>query len=347
MNLKQRIIELSSLMTVSGYESRAHAALRKMLGDIFDEITTDAVGSIICTKRCGRAGAPKILVDAHIDEIGMMVTEILDGGFLRVLNLGGIDTRIMPAAEVCIYGSEMVYGVVASTPPHLQKPDDTKKLSPITELLIDTGYAKERLEQIAPIGTPVGFVPRYTELLNNRIAGKGFDDKACAAIAIEAIASVERDALAGDVILLLAVQEETTMLGGTTGAAGIDPDYALVTDVTFGETPDTKKGDAFPLGSGVAISLSAVTDRRLTARTVALAKDKGIGYNRSVEPTGTGTDANATQLVGCGIPTVVVSLPLRYMHTYHEMISTDDAEALRSLIAAFIADRSIAEEFAR
>lgn len=347
MNLKERMIDLASLMTVSGFESRAHAALRAKLGGIFDEITTDAVGSVICTKRCGRAGAPTILVDAHIDEIGMMVTEILDGGFLRVLNLGGIDTRIMPAAEVCIYGTETIYGVVASTPPHLQKPDAAKKLTPITELLIDTGYSRERLEQIVPLGTPIGFVPRYTELLGGKISGKGFDDKACAAIAIAAIESVEREALAGDVTLLLAVQEETTMLGGTTGAAGIDPDYALVTDVTFGETPDTKKGDAFPLGSGVVISLSAVTDRRLTARTVELAKDKGIGYHRSVEPTGTGTDANATQLTNCGIPTVVVSLPLRYMHTYHELISNDDAEALRSLIAAFLADRSIAEEFGR
>lgn len=347
MNLKQRIIDLSSTMTVSGYESRAHAALREQLGGIFDEITTDAVGSVICTRRCGRAGAPKILIDAHIDEIGMMVTEILDGGFLRVLNLGGIDTRIMPAAEVCIYGEETIYGVVASTPPHLQKADEAKTLKPITELLIDTGYSRDKLEQIVSLGTPVGFVPRYTELLGGKITGKGFDNKSCAAIAAEAIASVERGALAGDVTLLLAVQEETTMLGGTTGAAGIDPDYALVTDVTFGETPDTKKGDAFPLGGGVVISLSAVTDRRLTARTVELAKEKGIGYSRSVEPTGTGTDANATQLTNCGIPTVVVSLPLRYMHTYHEMLSLDDAEALRALMAAFICDSRIAEDFAR
>lgn len=347
MNLKQRITELSSLMTVSGYESCAHAALREMLGGIFDDVTTDAVGSIICTRRCGRDGAPKILIDAHIDEIGMMVTEILEGGFLRVLNLGGIDTRIMPAAEVCIWGDETIYGVVASTPPHLQKPDEAKALKPIAELLIDTGYPRDKLEQIVHLGTPVGFVPRYTELLGGKITGKGFDDKACAAVAIEAIAGCDRDALAGDVTLLLAVQEETTMLGGTTGAAGIDPDYALVTDVTFGETPDTKKGDAFPLGSGVVISLSAVTDRRLTARTIELAKEKGIGCNRSVEPTGTGTDANATQLTNCGIPTVVASLPLRYMHTYHEMLALDDAEALRALIAAFICDSRIAEDFAR
>jgi len=347
MNLKERILAVSALMSVSGFEARAHAALREQLDGIFDEITADAAGSLFCTRRCGRAGAPRILIDAHLDEIGMLVTEVLDGGFMRVLNLGGIDTRILPAAEVCIYGAETIYGVITSTPPHLQKPDEAKKLPAIGDLLIDTGYSREKLEKLVPLGTPVGFVPRYTELQNGRIVGKAFDDKSCAAIAIEAIASCERSALAGDVTLLLAAGEETTMLGGTTGAAAVDPDYALVTDVTFGETPDTPKGDAFPLGSGVAISLSAVTDRRLTARTVALAREKGIAFNRSVEPTSTGTDANATQLTACGVPTVVVSLPLRYMHTYHEMLSLDDAEALRALIAAFICDTQTAEEFAR
>lgn len=225
-----------------------------------------------------------------MDEIGMMVTEVLEGGFLRVLNLGGLDGRIMPAAEVFIYGEETIYGVVASTPPHLRKPGEDKALKPVSELLIDTGYAKEKLETLVRPGTPVGFVPRYIELLGGRLAGKGFDNKSCAAIAVEALASVEREALAGDVYLLLAVQEETTMLGGMTGAAGIDPDYALVADVTFGETPDTESGDAFPLGEGCVISLSAVTDRCLTGRTVELAKEKGLTYTRSVEPTGTGTE---------------------------------------------------------
>ena len=347
MNLKQRITELSALMTISGYESRAHAALQQQLAPIFDEVTIDAVGSIICTRRCGRPHAPRILIDAHLDEIGMMVTEILDGGFLRVISLGGIDARIMPSAEVCIWGEEAIYGVVISTPPHLKKGEESKTIRPVNELLIDTGYAKEQLEQLVQLGTPVGFVPRYTDLLGGKLMGKGFDDKSCAAVAIEAIVSCDRDALAGDVVLLLAVQEETTMLGGTTGAAGIDPDYALVTDVTFGETPDTAKGDAFALGSGVVISLSAMTDRRLTARTIALAKAQEIPYNRSVEPTGTGTDANAIQLANCGVPTVVVSLSLRYMHTNHEMLALDDAEALRALIAAFVCDRRIAEDFAR
>ncbi len=346
MNLNERITALAAVATVSGYESRGHAGVIALLEGIFDEVRTDAVGSILCTRRCGREGAPKILVDAHIDEIGMLVTEVLEGGFLRVINVGGIDTRIMPAAELCIYGRETVYGVVASTPPHLQDPSAAKTLSPITELLIDTGYPREKLEEIAPIGTPVGFMPKYTALKNDTITGKAFDDKACAAIAIEAIAACPRENLAGDVTLLLAVQEETTMLGAATGASGLDPDYAFVTDVTFAETPDAKE-HTFPLNSGVVISLSAVTDRALTARTVALAKDNGIPYSRSVEPTGTGTDANATALANGGVPTVVVSLPLRYMHTYSELLSLRDAEALRDLIAAFLCDRGIAEDFAR
>lgn len=347
MNLKQLIPAMAGVMSISGYEDHGHAAFLALLDGVFDEITTDALGSLICVRRCGRSDAPKILIDAHIDEIGMMVTEILDGGFLRVTNLGGIDTRILPAAEVCIYGKETIYGVISSTPPHLAKKGEEKGLKPIGELLIDTGYPRDKLEALVRLGTPVGFVPRYTDLLGQRIAGKGFDDKSCAAIAVAALAELDRADLAGDVYLLLAVEEEVTMLGGTTGAAAIDPDYAMVIDVTFGETPDTGKGEAFPLGGGCVLSLSAVTDRRLTARTTELAKDAGIKYNRSVEPSSTGTDANATQYALCGIPTVVASLPIRSMHTYHELLSLDDAEELKKLVATFVCDRRIAEDFAR
>ncbi len=343
MQLKELIPAMSALMTVSGYEEHDRAALLALLDGVFDEIIPDALGSLICVRRCGRPGAPKILFDAHIDEIGMMVTEILDGGFLRVTNLGGIDTRILPAAEVNIYGRETIRGVISAAPAK----GDEKGLKPIGELFIDTGYSKEKLEEIVSLGTPVGFAPRYTALMNGRIAGKGFDDKSCAAIAVAALAGIDRSAQAGDVYLLLAVEEEVTMLGAKTGTAAIDPDYAMVVDVTFGETPDTKKGEAFPLGGGCVISLSASTDRRLTARVVELAKAAGIPYHRSVEPSGTGTDANATQYALCGIPTVVASLPIRSMHTYNELLDYADAEALSNLIAAFACDGGIAEDFAR
>lgn len=347
MELKQRITEMAGLMSISGHENYDRAALLDQLGGIFDEVITDPMGSHICIRRCGRQGAPKILIDAHFDEIGMMVTEILDGGFLRVINIGGIDTRILQAGEVIIYGEKPIYGIIGSTPPHLQKPGDAKKLKPINELLIDTGYDKDELEKLVRLGTPVGFVPAYTELLGGKLAGKGFDNKACGAAAVDALSRLDRAEMAGDVYLLLASQEEVGLRGGETGAAGIDPDYALVVDVTHGSAPDTKKDEAFPLGEGITISLSAATDLRLTRRTVELAREKGIKFTRVVEAANTGTDANVTQLVCCGIPTVVASLPLRSMHTYQEVLSPDDAEELGKLISAFVCDTKIAEDFAR
>ncbi|MBR6709565.1 MAG: M20/M25/M40 family metallo-hydrolase [Clostridia bacterium] len=347
MDLKQRIIAMAGIMSISGHEAKARPALTEQLGDVFDEIITDAVGSHLCIRRCGRPDAPKILIDAHFDEIGMMVTEILEDGFLRVINVGGIDTRILQAAELLIYGTETIYGVVAATPPHLLKPGEGKKLKPVNELLIDTGYTKEEVEKIVRIGTPVGFVPHYVELLDNKLAGKGMDNKSCAAAAVHALAGLDRAEMAGDVYLLLAAQEETTMVGAATGALRVDPDYALVVDVTHGKTPDTKSGSAFPLGGGNVVSVSATTDRRLTKRLVALLEEKEIKFTRAIEASSTGTDATVTQLVGCGIPTAVASLPLRSMHTYFEMLSLDDAEELVKLIAAFVCDEKIAEVFAR
>lgn len=347
MDLKQRIISMAGIMSISGFEAKAGAALAEQLDGVFDEIVTDSVGSHICIRRCGRPDAPKILIDAHFDEIGMLVTEILDGGFLRVINVGGLDTRILQAAEVLIYGTETIYGVIASTPPHLLKPGEGKKLKPVNELLIDTGYDREELEKIVRIGTPVGYVPHYTELLDGMLAGKGMDDKACVAAAVHALANLDRAEMAGDVYLLLAAQEETSMVGAATASLRIDPDYALVIDVTHGKAPDASGRSVFPLGEGLVISLSAVTDRRLTRQLMETCREQEIKFTRHVESSSTGTDANITQLVGCGIPTVVASLPLRSMHTYHEVLSLDDAESLVKLVTAFVCDKKIAEVFAR
>ena len=119
VKLKEEIISLCSLMTVSGYENRAADDVIKMYGDRFDEIKTDPVGNVLLVKKCGREGAPVALVDAHFDEIGMMVTDVLEGGFLRIAAVGGIDPCILQAADVCVWGKEMLRGVIISTPPSL------------------------------------------------------------------------------------------------------------------------------------------------------------------------------------------------------------------------------------
>lgn len=345
--LKKFIFSLSALMSVSGSERYDKDALTELIGPYFDEYECDPLGNHIFIKRCGREGAPKILIDAHFDEIGMLVTDIKEGGFLSVTSVGGLDTRILQACEVVIYGEEKLYGVVASTPPHLQKPGDAKKLKKVEELLIDTGYPKEELENIAPIGTPVGFAPKFTELLGGRIAGKGFDDKSCGACAAHAIAKAKKEELAGDVCLMLSSREEVGLVGARTGAFAIDPDLALVLDVNFARTPDTKKDETLVLGEGPSVSFSAVTDRRLTRAVIELAKEKGLKCQEIVEAKNTGTNGNIVGLTRHGIPTAVLSLPLKSMHTYSEVVSLDDAMELSKLVLAVITNEKIAKEFSR
>lgn len=334
-------------MSVTGYETYDAARLATMMVG-FDEQYTDAVGNQIFVRRCGRENAPTILLDTHFDEIGLYVSDIREGGFLKVVPIGGLDGRTLPAADVRIYGKEVLDGVIASTPPHLRNRDAAAEVKPVDELLIDTGYSTEALGEILRIGTPVGFLPRYQWLQNDRLVGKGLDNKACCAVAAHALLSVPREQLAGDVYLVFAVHEETDRVGGTAvGGFGIEPDYAMVIDVNIGFAPGSKESETVALGKGPSICRSAITDRKLTKMTETLCQKQDIPWQCCVEATSTGTDTVSLHLVGNGIPVVDVGLPLRAMHTYVEMLDMKDAEALAKLIAAFVCDREIGEVFAK
>lgn len=186
MKLKDLIVSLSELMSVTGYERYSTDALYGVISKYFDESYTDKIGNHIFVKRCGRKNAPKILIDCHFDEIGMMVTGIKEGGFLTVTNVGGVDTRLLPSSEVVIYGKEVLHGVIATIPESMRKGGDDS-LKTIDQLLIDTGYSKEELEELCPLGTAVGYKGEYIELRNGKLVGKGFDDKACGACAVYGI----------------------------------------------------------------------------------------------------------------------------------------------------------------
>ena len=345
--LKERITELCSLMSVSGFEKRAKAELYALLEKDFDETRTDPVGNHIFTKRCGREGAPTLLVDAHFDEIGMLVTEVCDGGFLRFCSMGGLSLSVLQAADVVIYGKETVRGVIISTPPHLRS-DKGEALAHIDELMIDTGYSRETLEKIAPVGTPIGFLPVYSDLVEGRIAGKSFDDKACAAVCAAAITDVAREELSANVCLMLSSMEETSRLGGISPAVNaIQPDYAMVVDVNLAKVPDTQKHETVPFGEGVSLGISAATDRALTLRCKKLCEEKEIPFMLAACPSSTGTNSPDVNLVGGGVPVVDVGLPLKNMHTYVETISLTDCESLYRLVKTFVTDDGIAADFCR
>ena len=348
MNLEKLTISLCSLMSISGQESTSRDKLIELIGEYFDEYKTDAVGNHLFIKRAAKKNAPTLLIDTHFDEIGMMVTEILDGGFLRVTSVGGLDPSIMQASEVVIYGKETIYGIVASTPPHLKSADEKGKLKNIDELLIDTGYPKKELESIIRIGTPVGFIPIYRKLGKNEnlLAGKSFDNKACAAAAICGIAEADREKMAANVVLLLSCHEETVRIGGVAPAAfELKPDYAVVIDVNLAHVPGTEKSETVEMGEGISVSISAITDKKLTNMALETCEDKGIKAQRCAAPSSTGTNTNCLSIVGHGIPVADIGLPLKNMHTYTEVVDLTDARTLADFVREIVLCEKIAEVY--
>lgn len=323
LDYKKTLRHLCSIMSVSGCEREAAEGIIKEYGKYFDSIEVDSTRNIILHKKPQKNNAPKLMLDAHIDQIGMIVTGITDEGLLRVAPIGGIDRVILPSAEVKVYGKKTVFGVISSVPPHLQKPGDTAAPE-WKDVRIDIGYTKEGAENIIEIGTPVCWYYTGDELMNDRITGVAFDDKACAAGLMCAVANTPKKDMEYDTYITLSAGEEIGGNAARNAAFKIKPDFAVVTDVNFANTPGVEEDESGKLGEGVMISLSAVTDRPLTKKIIALAEKNEIPVSKVVEPTNTGTNANCLVYTENGIPAAVVSLPLAGMHSYNEMLDMKD-----------------------
>ncbi|MBQ8186729.1 MAG: hypothetical protein IJ037_07640 [Clostridia bacterium] len=324
---------LCGIMSIAGYEKRAADEIRDLFGSAFDSITTDPARNIILLKKSKKPGVTgKLMLDAHFDEVGMIVTGITDEGMLRVQPIGGIDCKILPASDVWIYARDgKHYGVFASVSPHLSANRDTTPKW--DNLLIDCGCeSKEEAQQFVDIGTPVGFYGEGEELLDHRITGHALDDKSCAAGLICAVDRIPAEELEYDVYITLSAGEEVGGRGAGCAAWTIQPDLAIITDVNFATTPGVQAEESGKLGGGPMVSKSVVTDRVLTKNILELAKANEIPVSTVFEVTATGTNNECVAFIREGIPTAVVSLPLAGMHSYNELISTDDAENFIKLI---------------
>ncbi len=342
---EQLLRALSPMMTIGGFETRETDALRELLAG-FSEYQTDAYGNHFFYLRGGKPDLPLLLFDAHFDEIGLLVTELLTDGFVRVTSIGGVDAHVLPASKVYLYprAGEPIPAVVVSTPPHLQKAGDADKIVPVGELLIDTGFTAEELRARVTIGTPVGFAPTVTALggadtpLDRlQLCGKAFDDKACVAAAVRAAELLaEAGELPCDLCLALSAKEEMGHRNPNTVATSAKPDAAIVLDVCFATAPDVTAEDASAMYGGPVISLSAVLSRSLTRALCDTAKREGLSHQLFVDATNTGTNANILPLCGEGIPTALVSIPLKSMHTPSEVIAVRDVYQTAELLAAFV-----------
>ncbi len=343
-DIKKLLYGLTDIMSVTGFEKRGKEALFRLVSPYFDESYTDPTGNHIFIKKAkNNPKGRKILLDAHFDEVGMIVSGIHEGGFLTVAFMGGIDTGILPAGEVLIYGKETIHGVICATPPHLQKPGDSEKLPTAEEIRIDTGYDKEDLEEIAPVGTPIGFYGSGCETVFGRITGRGFDDKACAAAIIAAASDSAPEKLTADVYVSISAREEVGGAAPSLVAFGIKPDVAIVTDVGFARTPGTKVEQTLEYGSGAGISITSTFDRAVARRIIDIAKEKDIPLGLICEGTDMGTNAALLEIAMEGVPCVALCLPLGNMHTYNEALEISDLETLSRLVGEIICDEKIYE----
>lgn len=274
-----------------------------------------------------------LLIDAHIDEVGFVVTNIDENGFLTVSNCGGIDLRQLPAKQVVIHGKERVKGVFISTPPHLSK--GSEKYSDLGKIKIDSGLY-DKAENLISVGDFVTFDGEFFSLGENRVVSKSLDNRVGCAVLTLLAERLHGKKLPVNVKLLFSESEELGLRGARTAAYGIKAEEAVIVDVSFGDAPDVKAQDSSPLGSGVMIGASPVLSRKITRTLEDIAKENGIPFTNEIMGSTTGTNADVISIVKEGIPCGLASIPLRNMHTDCEIVDLRDVLATVDLLYKYI-----------
>ncbi len=334
MDMINTLFALSAAVGPTGRESEATKTAKELLDPYVDSVTSDVLGNLIGIRTAAGRGAKCILLDAHLDEVCMYVTDH-HKGFLK-FEAVGIDPRILPGLEVKICTEPPVYGVVNCLPPHILTAEEREKAFEMDKLRIDCGMTQEEAVKAIPVGTPVVYATKPFCMGEKTVCGKSLDDRACFAVLIRTMELLKDHPLPVDVCILGSVQEEYTGAGAAAGAYNMMPDWAIAVDVTFGTTPDSDKKGTFALGKGPTIGIGPRLNRKMYQSLSELAKEKEIPVNKEILPRDTGTNADDMQISREGVATGCLSLPLRYMHTPIETVHLDDLENAAQLLAAYI-----------
>lgn len=333
----------------SGYEEPAAAVWREA-ASFADELGSDGIGSSIA--RVGER-KPLLAVVGHIDEIGLVVTHIDEKGFLYFAPIGGWDPQILVGQRVAVTSRDgIVPGVVGRKPIHLLEPDQRKKVVELKAMHIDIGAGDgDEAKEMVRVGDPVVIAAEPVQLAGERLVSKAMDNRLGAYVALESLRRcAEGDGPGGSFAAVAAVQEEIGLFGARTAAFEIRPDVAIAVDVTHAtDAPgvDEKAVGTSPLGSGPVIGRGSTLSPKVSELLVETAEAEGIDYNLAASGRGTSTDADVIQISRSGIPTGLVSIPLRYMHSPVEMVDLRDVEATVELLAAFGARLSAEHDFSR
>ncbi len=340
MSLSGNLEKLSNASGVVGREEEVRNLMANLMKPYADEVYVDKLENVIAVKK-GKNNASKVMLAAHMDEIGLMVKTINKEGFLQFAKMGGIDDRILLAQKVIVQSSKgPVHGIVGSKPPHIQKEEERKKIVTFDELFIDIGAdsKKEVAKMGVRIGDPVVFDEKYMSIGKDLAIGKAFDNRIGCAVMVETLRLLKETEC--NVFAVGTVQEEVGLRGAATAAFGVDPDVGIALDVTVaGDVPGVKEFDsAVKMGNGPTLTVTdagLVTHPKVLRLLLDTAEENKIAYQLETGLMGT-TDAARISLARQGVPSGTVSVPARYIHSPVGMISLKDAENSAKLTAAAI-----------
>ncbi len=324
--------ELTQTVGVSGCEENIVALLREKLSS-YGDVTVDNMNNVFCTFGEGY----HFLLDAHLDEIGLIVTDITDDGFIKFSNCGGIDARPLPAMEVSVWGREEVKGIISTMPPHLQSASEEKKIPKLSELAIDTGLTKDKLEKLVSLGDRITFKRNFTPLFNGLVSASCLDDRSGVAAILMCLDELKN--MGCKVTVMFSSQEEVGTRGAKIGPYAKSVDEAISVDVSFALTLGCDKSECGELSNGAMIGFSPILDKEISRNLVDAAEKNNIPYQCEIMSGRTGTNADVISISEKGIKTALISIPEKYMHQRVEVVDTADVESVSRLICAYIKER--------
>lgn len=326
------LAELSNAAGPAGAEIEVAALITEQLRPFMDVVYTDTMGNVIGERHCGKAGAKRVLLEAHMDEIGYAVTGNR-AVFLTLAALGRADTRHLSGARMRLCTDPPKSGIIAAMPPHLLTAKDAEKPLSIDDMLLDLGLSEEEAAEI-PLGTPVVFDIEARTMGDTHLTGKALDNRASLAAILRALSQLENWMAEIDLFVVASVQEEVGCRGAGPAVFALKPDICICLDVTFASTPDTKRH--VKQGAGAVITRGAFFDCNLADGLKSLAEQHEIPHQIEVTPARSSTSADSMGITRAGAPTALISLPLKYMHTAVELIDLRDLTAAADLLVAYL-----------
>jgi len=340
MALAEMLEKLSNACGVAGREDEIRSLMQKFLKPYADDVKEDRLGNVIAVKE-GKKNAPKVMFAAHMDEIGLLVKTVSKEGFLQFMKIGGIDDRVLLAQKVLVCTEKgLLHGIIGSKPPHIQKEDERKKVITFDELFIDIGAGsqEETRKMGVRIGDPVEFDIKFAKIGKDIVIGKALDNRVGCAAMVEVMKRLEKTECS--VYAVGTVQEEVGCRGAVTSAFGIYPDVAIALDVTVsGDMPGVKEVESsVKLGKGPSICIvdgGLITHPKVLRVLVDAAEESKIPYQLETGLGGT-TDASRISLAREGVPSGVISIPTRYIHSPTSLLSLADTENAVKLSVATV-----------